>query len=249
MTRQPSIAHVLLVCCVGLQACDTPAPTDPATPEGASEARTWTPTFPDAFASAVDNPLLPLVPGTTRVYESESDEGVEETVVQVTHDTKVILGVTATVVRDRVYLDGDLIEDTFDWFAQDSDGNVWYLGEDSCEFEEGECVSTEGSWEAGVDGAEAGIVMWADPGAHVGKTYRQEFYEGEAEDMAKVLRLNVSVDVPYGSFTACLETMDWSPLEPGAREHKLYCPGIGLVLEVSPSGGRSRNELTEVTGP
>lgn len=245
MKRQPIATILGLVFCVGLQACDA-GPTDPM---GASEARSWTLDFPDAWAPVVANPFLPLIPGKTLEYESETDEGTEATLVEVTSDTRVILGITATVVHDRVFLEDELIEDTFDWFAQDAEGNVWYLGEETCEYEEGECVSTEGSWEAGVDGAEPGIVMWADPGAHVGKTYRQEFYEGEAEDMAKVLRLNVPVEVPYGSFTGCLQTMDWTPLDPGTREHKYYCPGVGLVLEVAPSDGRSRVELIEVTGP
>lgn len=253
MKRHLNTRRALVIgLCAALQACDSPAPTDLetlASPADASEAQSWTPAFPAAFVSVVDNPLHPLIPGTIRVYESETDEGTEEIVVEVTQDTKVILGVSTTVVRDRVYLDGELIEDTYDWFAQDSEGNVWYLGEDTCEYEDGECVSTAGSFEAGVDGAEAGIVMWSDPGSHVGKTYRQEYYEGVAEDTGKVLRLNVSVDVAYGSFTGCLETMDWTPLEPGAREHKFYCPGIGLVLEVSPSGGRSRQELVDVTEP
>ena len=128
----------------------------------------------------IDNPYTTLTPGTTFTYESVTEEGTEEDIVVVTNETKEILGVTATVVRDTVTLDGELIEDTFDWFAQDKEGNVWYLGEDTKEYENGEVVTTEGSWEAGVDGAEAGIVMLADP--QVGDTYRQEWYPGHAED-------------------------------------------------------------------
>jgi hypothetical protein len=232
--------------------CDAPAPTGVSSPESVAAARKLiAPDLPLAedFVAVVTNPYYPLIPGTTFRYVSETDEGLETNVVAVTHDTKVILGITATVVHDQVFVDGELAEDTFDWFAQDRFGNVWYLGEDSCEFEDGECVSTEGSWEAGVDGAEAGIIMWADPAAHRGKTYRQENFEGEAEDVAKVLRLNAKVDVPYGEFTGCLETMDWSLLERGVREHKFYCPGVGLVLEVEPKGGRVSNELVAISKP
>jgi len=112
--------------------------------------------------------------------------------------------------------------------------------------ENGQCVSTEGSWEAGVNGALPGIVMWADPAAHKGSTYQQEFLAGTAEDVAKVIGLNAKVDTPYGSFTGCLETMDWSPLENASREHKFYCPGTGLVLELAPSSGHERSELVTI---
>ena len=196
------------------------------------------------------NPYLPLVRGTVYTYQADTEDGLEETVVTVTNQNKTILGIVATVVLDEVYLGGSLIEQTFDWFAQDRWGNVWYLGEESCEFEEegGPC-NPAGSWEAGVSGAEAGIVMWADPAAHQGKTYRQEFFEGEAEDLGKVLRTGISVSVPAGDYHDCIETMDWSPLEPGGREQKYYCAGTGRVLEVSMRGGNVRNELVSVVWP
>jgi hypothetical protein len=242
-------AGAAIVTLAAIPACDsTPtAPPDPPLLESIADP----PSLPGEgdFVAAVDNPWFPLIPGTTYEYVADTEDGEETTVVEVTHDTRTILGITATVVRDRVYLEGELIEDTFDWFAQDSDGNVWYLGEDSCEIEDDECVSDDGSWEAGVDGARAGIVMWADPRAHVGEKYRQEFYEGVAEDAAKVIGLDGSVEVPHGSFDGCLETMDWNLLEVGHREHKFYCPGVGLVLEVSPRDGHQRNELVEVTAP
>jgi hypothetical protein len=190
----------------------------------------------------VTNPFFPLAVGSVRTYEKMTDEGLEQVVVEVTADTKVILGVTCVVVRDTVTLDGEVIEDTFDWFAQDMDGNVWYLGEDSKEYEDGMVVSTEGSWEAGVDGALAGIIMWGAP--VVGTTYRQEFYEGEAEDMGTVIALDAMVTVPWGAFAGCLETEDFTPLEPGHVEAKYYAPGIGLVLEVDEEAGRT--ELVEV---
>jgi hypothetical protein len=206
---------------------------------------------PDDFVDPATgpNPYFPLIPGTVWTYEAETEDGLERTVDRVTNTTRTIQGIPATVVLDQVYLEGELIERTNDWYAQDQRGNVWYLGESSCEFEEpgGPC-DPAGSWEAGVDGAEAGIVMWADPLARKAKTYRQEYYEGEAEDMAKVLHGDLTVTVEAGTFTDCIETMDWTPLEPGAREHKFYCAGVGLVLEVQPKGGRVRNQLVNVAG-
>jgi hypothetical protein len=154
--------------------------------------------------------------------------------------------VTATIVWDRVFLEGSLIEETFDWYAQDSDGNVWYLGEDSKEYEDGEVISTEGSWEWGVDGALPGIIMWADPASQVHKKYRQEYYAGVAEDWAKVLGVDAEVEVPYGDFEDCLQTEDWSGLDPGHRENKFYAPGVGLVLEI-PKEDDHRLELITVT--
>jgi hypothetical protein len=193
---------------------------------------------------SIDNSYMTLTPGTTFTYESETEEGTEEIIVVVTDETKEILGVTATVVRDTVTLDGELIEDTFDWFAQDREGNVWYLGEDTKEYENGEVVSTEGSWEAGVDGAEAGIVMLAHP--QVGDTYRQEWYPGQAEDAAEVVSLNEAVTVPYGAFTNCLQTREFSTLEPELNEYKYYCTAVGAVTleEVIDSG--ERVELIDV---
>ncbi len=129
------------------------------------------------------------------------------------------------MVDDRAWEGGQLIEKTYDWFAQDKEGTVWYFGEDTKEYENGEVVSTKGSWEAGVDGAKPGIIMQADP--KVGQTYRQEYYPGEAEDMAKVLSLDASVTVPYGFFDHVLETKEWTPLQPVFFEKKYYVRGVG----------------------
>ena len=137
-----------------------------------------------------------------------------------------------------------MAEDTFDWFAQDKDGNVWYFGEDSKEYEDGKVVSTEGSWESGVDGAKPGIVMKANP--QVGDAYRQEYYEDEAEDMAEVVSLNEAVSVPQGSFENCLKTKEWTPLEPDIVENKYYAPGVGLVMEVAVEGESGKVELLEI---
>jgi hypothetical protein len=199
---------------------------------------------PADFVAQIDNQYLPFTPGTTLIYEGESEDEKERIEVEVTHETREILGVTCVVVRDRVWVDGELVEDTFDWYAQDKDGNVWYFGEDSKEYENGEVVSTEGSWESGVDGAKPGILMKAD--LQVGDAYRQEYYEDEAEDMAEILSLDESVSVTYGDFENCLKTQEWTPLEPDVVEEKYYAPGIGVVLEVAVKGGSGRVELVEV---
>jgi hypothetical protein len=143
----------------------------------------------------------------------------------VTSDTKKVMGVGCVVVEDKEWEGGKLIERTYDWFAQDKKGTVWYFGEDTKEYENGKVVSTKGSWEAGVDGAKPGIIMQADP--KVGESYRQEYYPGEAMDMARVLSLNASVTVPYGSFDHVLETKEWTPLQPGFFEKKYYVRGVG----------------------
>lgn len=199
---------------------------------------------PDSFVTVIDNPFLTLAPGTTYVYEADSDGESEGNEVAVTHDTKVILGVTCVVVWDRVWVDDELAEATYDWYAQDTDGNVWYFGEDSKEYQDGVVVSTEGSWEAGVDDAKPGIVMKAHPA--VGDSYRQEYYEDEAEDMAKVLSLTEAVTIGLGTYENCLKTKEWTPLEPGVSEHKYYAPGVGLILEEVATGGEGRNELVEI---
>ncbi|MCB9516729.1 MAG: hypothetical protein R3C71_11110 [Candidatus Krumholzibacteriia bacterium] len=198
---------------------------------------------PARFVDQVDNPLWPLVPGTTTVLRG----GGEVVTITVTDETRTILGVRCVVVRDVVTVDGEVEEDTADWFAQDVDGNVWYFGEDSRELRHGRVVGREGSWEAGVDGAQPGIVMHAvqpEPGV----AYRQEYYACEAEDMAEVVGLGRSVTVPAGSYENCLETREYSPLEAGVSEHKFYAPGVGLVLEVNARTG-ARTELVERTQP
>jgi hypothetical protein len=200
---------------------------------------------PANFVAAIDNPYYRLTPGTMMIFEGATDEGSERVETYVTYDTKRILGVDCVVVRDRVLVDDELVEETLDWYAQDKSGNVWYFGEDSREYEEGALVGTKGSWEAGVDGAIAGIIMTVNP--QVGDTYRQEYYAGEAEDMAKVVSLTESAAVPYGSFDSLLMTKEWTPLEPDLVEHKYYAAGVGLVLEVMVQGGAGRVELVAVT--
>jgi hypothetical protein len=199
---------------------------------------------PANFVEIIDNSYFPLTPGTTYLYEGVSDGEAETNEVKVTTDTKTVMGVVCVVVHDQVFVEGELAEDTLDWYAQDKDGNVWYFGEESKEIEDGEVVSTEGSWEAGVDGAEPGIVMLADP--QVGASYRQEYYAGEAEDMAEVIAIGESVTVGETTYDDVITTKDWNPLEPDVIEEKTYAPGVGVVLEVMVEGGEERVELIEV---
>ncbi|MEZ5335741.1 MAG: hypothetical protein R2741_11130 [Methanolobus sp.] len=200
---------------------------------------------PADFSNPVDNPYFPLEIGTTFILEGESDGEDIRVEMYVTDQTKEILGVTTMVIREREWEDGELVEDTFDWYANDNEGNVWYFGEDSKEYDDGKLESTAGSWEAGFDGAEPGILMKADP--QVGDVYQQEYYEGEAEDMAEVMSLEASVSVEYGSFDNCLQTKEWTPLEPGVEEHKYYASGIGILKEEAVVGGDEVLELVEIS--
>jgi hypothetical protein len=197
---------------------------------------------PADFVDVIDNPYLPLADGARWVYEAETEDGLERIEVVVTGEHREVMGVSTVVVRDTETLDGEVVEDTDDWFAQDREGNVWYFGEDTTSYENGQPDSTEGSWEAGVDGALPGIVMLAEP--TVGAAYRQEFYEGEAEDMGEVVRIGDSESVPFGSFDDLVVTEDWTPLEPDVVENKYYARGIGLILEVETDTG-TRVELIE----
>jgi hypothetical protein len=212
--------------------------------EDCSPDPSYNPTInPADFVTGIDNPLWPLVPGTIYVYR-----GGEETIeITVTYDTKEILGVNTIVVHDVVTVNSEVIEDTYDWYAQDTEGNLWYFGEDTKEYENGVVVSTEGSWEAGVDGAKPGIVMHATQPA-IWLPYRQEYYVCEAEDMAEVVSLNESVVVQYGSFDNCLKTREFTPLEPDINEYKYYTHGVGMVLEVNLASG-ARTELIEIKTP
>ena len=202
---------------------------------------------PADFVDVIDNPYLPLTPGSRWVYEGESDGEVEHIEVVVTDQRRTVMGVEATVVRDTVTdATGELVEDTLDWFAQDRDGNVWYFGEESKDYEDGKVATTEGSWEAGVDGALPGIVMPAEP--TVGFAYRQEYYKGEAEDMGEVIRVGVSKTVAFGDFDGVVVTRDWNPLEPDVVEEKYYATGLGLIFETKTVGGDESVELIEYTG-
>jgi hypothetical protein len=200
---------------------------------------------PGNFVSQVDNPYFPLEPGTTFFYEGESEGVPTSEEVFVTRDTKVILGVTCTVVHTLSYEEGVLIEDTFDWYAQDKDGNVWYFGEDTKELDEnGNVISTEGSWEAGVNGAEPGIIMLADP--KKGDRYQQENAPDVAEDMAQVVGFEDSVCVAYGCFDNVLVTKEWTPLDKGVVEEKYYAEDVGFIFSEMTKGGEETLELVDV---
>ena len=201
---------------------------------------------PEDFVDGVSHPYFPLIPGRTLIYEKDTDEGLERIEVSTLEETTEVMGVECVVVHDVAYLDDVIIEDTFDWYAEDEDGNVWYFGELSFEYEDGEFAGSHGSWTGGEDGAKPGIIMQAVPTP--GTTYRQEFYLGEAEDVADVVALGQVVTIDYGTFTGCVQTRDYSPVEPDASEHKFYAPGIGVVLEVDLSDG-GQAELVEIIEP
>lgn len=197
---------------------------------------------PATFTGKIDHPYWPIKPGSSWVYREVDAEGALQRVeVTVTDQTKEILGIQATVVHDVVTEDGEVREDTFDWYAQDSKGNLWYLGEDTKEYENGKIVSTKGSWEAGVDGAQAGIILPANP--QPGMVYREEYLKGEAEDAARVLSVDELAQVPFGSFDHVLMTKNYTPLEPDLLEYKFYARAVGVVLAITISGGSDREEL------
>jgi len=200
---------------------------------------------PADFTTRIDNPYFPLVPGTRLTYREVDEEGNRlKVVVIVTRETKRIAnGITARVVRDTVTEDGELVEDTFDWYAQDSDGNVWYMGEDTGEFANGKLKTRKGSFEAGVDGALPGIIMPGKP--QPGLSFRQEYYEGEAEDNGEILSTDEMADVPIGHFDNMLMTKDTITIEPNVLEYKLYAKDVGMVLALGISGGGGREELVK----
>lgn len=200
---------------------------------------------PANFVADIDNPYLPLKLGARWVYEGDSGGEAERIEVVVTGERRQIMGISAVVVRDTVHVGGEMVEDTFDWFAQDRDGNVWYLGEDSHEIENGKVVNSDGSWEFGVDGALPGIVMQALP--IVGGAYRQEFYAGEAEDMGEILRIEPSKSIALGTYRDVVVTEDWTPLEPEVTEEKWYAPGVGKIYGTHSAGPPGTIELVEFT--
>jgi hypothetical protein len=204
---------------------------------------------PDDFTTRIDNPYWPLKVGSRWVYSETDQEGADQrVVVTVTNKTKQIAnGVEARVVRDVVTdrKTGEATEITDDWYAQDKDGNIWYMGEATAEYENGKLVTRAGSFEAGVDGAQPGIIMPAEP--QVGQAYRQEYYKGKAEDEGAVLSLDAQAEVPAGHYADALMTQVTNPLEPKVFELKFYAKGVGPVLAVSVSGGTDREELLKYT--
>jgi len=198
---------------------------------------------PVDFSFTVDNNFFPLVPGRTLAYEKLTPEGLERVEFTTLNETVDIDGFECRVVNDIETLDGEVTEDTLDWFAQQDTGDVWYFGEISRNYEDGFLDNLEGSWRTGREDAKPGYLMLAAPA--IDDFYRQEYFIAEAEDVARVISLNETVVVPYGTYHNCLQTLEWSPLEPGNVEYKYYAPGIGLVLEVDPDSGE-RLELVDI---
>lgn len=209
----------------------------------------YSPTIdPSNFTSNIDNRWFPLQPGTTFHYKGVAEDGKtpQTDVETVTHQTKQIMGVPATVIRDTVSQNGRAVERTFDWYAQDKQGNVWYMGEDAREMHHGKFVQAGDSWTGGVNGAEPGIIMPGDP--QRGDEYRQEYYPGHALDQARVLGSGGPVSVPNGSYKSTLLTDETAPkLDPGVHEHKYYVAGVGDIKEHTVAGNHEEIELVRVT--
>jgi hypothetical protein len=224
----------------GIAVAAKPGKPDPL-PKGSEPVRL----DPADFTTKIDNPYWPMRPGSRWVYrETDPDGAKQRVVITVARQTKLIAnGITARVVHDVVTEHGTPVEVTDDWYAQDRAGNVWYLGEHTTEYTNGKPTTTEGSFEAGVDGAQPGVIVPARP--KVGLSYRQEYYKGHAEDKARVLSLREQVEVPFGHFPRgrVLMTGDLNPLKPKMLEYKFYARGVGPVLAVGVSGGSDREEL------
>jgi hypothetical protein len=202
---------------------------------------------PSDFSARIDHPYFPMRPGTVWTYRETDGQEVQRIRVTVLQQTKLIRGIRARVVRDVVRSGGALVEDTFDWYAQDSGGSIWYLGEATKEYEDGEFVSTEGSWEHGRNGAQAGLLLPARP--KPGCAYREEYLAGEAEDRAVILAERETLKVPTGRYRRVLHTTNSTPLVPDILENKFYARGVGPVAEVDISPHFSRAVLLSVTRP
>jgi hypothetical protein len=248
------------ILCAGCASATTPSATTQSTPavesSPAPSASTPDSTLPTGaepvnlnpadFTADITHPYWPMKPGTRWTYREVDEKGEVQDVVTVstTATKKLANGVTARVVRDTARSGGELVEDTLDWYAQDSAGNVWYMGEETAEYENSKIVTRAGSWEAGVEGAQPGIIMPAQP--QVGQKYRQEYLKGEAEDNGEVFATNHLVEVKSGRYQDAVVTMDTSTVEPTVVEYKFYAPGIGQVLALDISGGAAREELVKL---
>ncbi|HWC72676.1 MAG TPA: hypothetical protein VG454_01975, partial [Gemmatimonadales bacterium] len=197
-----------------------------------------TPPLPTYLQATVTNPFFPLPLGRTQIFNTQTANGLEIDSVTVLARPGTIHGFPVTEVHDRVYLAGSITEDTYDWYAQDPDGNVWYLGEDTQQYDHGLVIGTEGTWQWGVHNALPGIVVWGDTSGKINKLYRQEFDPGNAQDVGKLVALNLSFRAPFdtAAVTGCIKTEEWSTLEKSPHEHKFYCPHVGTALEVGGSG-------------
>jgi hypothetical protein len=200
---------------------------------------------PADFTSEITNPYFPLVPGTTFIYEGTSEGKAEFDTMKVTSETRPILGVDCIIVHDVVSQEGVVVEDTFDWYAQDKDGNVWYFGEDTRELDaRGRVESTEGSWEAGQQRAQPGIVMTAHP--EVGDSHREEYQKGVAEDRGRIIRVGETRTTPTDSYNDVVVVAERTRLEPKIVEHKEYAPGTGLITENVIKGADEKSHLARI---
>jgi hypothetical protein len=226
---------------LSLVACGGSGGSQSALPQGGETVKL----NPADFVSRIDHPYWPMAPGNKWVVMDSDLEGNRQRIeITVTNKKKRIMGIETTVIHDRVTENGKLVEDTYDWYAQDKDGTLWYFGEDTTAFENGK-ADKAGSWQAGVDGAQPGVVIPADPKA--GMSYRQEYYAGKAEAAAKVLSLEKKVEVTAGKFDGVLMTEDTTPIHPDVLEHKFYAKGVGPVLILGLSGGKAWEELVHFT--
>jgi hypothetical protein len=220
----------------------TVTPTQSATAAMITPAPGWSPVAASEFVPTIDNPWFPLKTGAEWTSKGIKDGQPTVDHYVVTGQTKQILGVTCSVIKDTLTAKGKVVEGTWDWYAQDAQGNVWYFGEDTKEYDAaGNVKSTAGTWQAGVNGATPGIFMPADP--QIGQGGHQEYLKGQAEDQFKVISLTGSVTVPAGTFTNCLETQETTALEPGVVDHKFYVKGIGQVSESTVKGPKETSLL------
>jgi hypothetical protein len=231
--RQTTLTAALALCVASL-----------ATPANAAENNYDPKIDPAQFTTEITHPLFSMPVGKEMVLKAKSEDGEERIEIRIRGETREIMGVKTLVYSDRVFLAGQLIEETSDYIAQDKDGNVWYFGEEVDNYEDGKLKDHHGAWIAGVDGAKPGI--WMTAKQEVGREYRQEYYKGEAEDWAKVVATDATVKVPAGSFKDCTKIYEWTPLEPDSKAHKYYCAAAGgLVLEEELGDGK-RVELVEL---
>jgi hypothetical protein len=253
------LALTLLTACGsgGGQSAGTPTPA----PTTASTPTTTTSTTPSAspsayhpminaadFTATVDHPYFPLRPGATKLYDGTRDGKPHHAEVNILTRKRKVMGVDCVVVYDTVTSNGALVEKTEDWYAQDKAGNVWYFGENTAEYKNGVVSSTHGTWEAGVDGAQPGIILHAAP--KVGQAYYQEYRPGQAEDRAKVLTLDSVFKVPAGTFHRVITTEDSDPLNPDRTDKKWYAPGFGLIHSTRiRSGHHEESSLVRVVKP
>jgi hypothetical protein len=239
MIRQAGIAAVLLSVAV-------PAAAWAGTSNPAPVTTPYNPAFnPSEFGGPIDNPYLPLRPGTLFRYRGVGDDGKtrELNTVRVTRRTKRIMGVKATVVLDQVFSEGKPEERTFDWYAQDNEGNVWYLGENSSNFEHGRWVRDDGSWEAGVGNGQPGVIMLAHP--QRGEAYRQEYSPGHAVDQAEVLGPGGAVATPFRSFKRTLLTLEYSSIDK-QYEVKWHARGVGVIKEQAITQSKELSRLVAI---